>query len=153
MSSGFEPSHSSLSLSCRLMRVFRPVVQVPMLAVSDPGHHHSFRCAVAAELVSDNDARCAPGRPQELPEETNCGKAITLRLYEDVEDNAVLIDCSPEVMSDTVDLQKHFIQMPLIASSGTSSPEPVGILFAELIAPAPDRFVADEHAAGRHQLF
>jgi hypothetical protein len=37
-----------------------PVVQIPMLSMSNAGHHHSFRCAVAAELVSDNDARGAP---------------------------------------------------------------------------------------------
>ena len=66
-----------------------------MLSVSHAGHHHSLSCAVAAEFVSDNDARCAPGRPEELPEETNCGKAIPIRLYEDVEDNAVLIDRAP----------------------------------------------------------
>ena len=95
VSSRLEPSHSPLPFSRWLMRVLGSVVQVSMLSVSDAGHHHSFRCAVAAELVSDDDARCAPGRPQELPEQTNCRKAITLRLYEDVEDNAVLIDGAP----------------------------------------------------------
>src|SRR4051794_10936105 len=56
-------------------------------------------------------------------------------------------------MLNAVDLEEYLIQMPLIASSGTSSPEPVGILFAELIAPAPDCFVGDQHSACSHELF
>ncbi len=54
---GFEPPHSPLSLTRRLMGILRPVVQVTMLSMSDAGHHHPFRCAVAAELISNNDAR------------------------------------------------------------------------------------------------
>jgi hypothetical protein len=41
-------------------------------------------------------------------------------LDEDIEDYTVLIDRSPEVMSDAVDLEENFIQMPL--STGSSSP-------------------------------
>src|SRR3954451_15899802 len=41
VSRGLEPSHAPLPLTRRLMRVLRPVVQVPMLAVRDAGHHHS----------------------------------------------------------------------------------------------------------------
>ena len=72
---------------------------------------------------------------------------------EDIEDYAVLIDRSPEVMRDAVDLEENFIQMPLITDSSTPSPETGSIFFSELIAPASDRFVADEHSACRHHLF
>ena len=141
MPSGFEPSHSPLALTRRLMRVLSPVVQVPMLSVSHAGYHHSLRRAVAAELVSNNDARFAASGPQQLAKEADRGKPISLRLHEDVEDHAVLINRSPQVVSDAIDLQEDFVEMPFIAGSSTPSPQPVGILFAELIAPAPDRLI------------
>ena len=57
VSRGFEPSHSPLPLTRRLMRVLRAVVQVPVLSMSDAGHHNPFRRSVAAEFVSNDHAR------------------------------------------------------------------------------------------------
>ena len=104
--SGFEPSHSSLPLSRRLMRVLRAVVQVPMLAMGNAGHHHSFRCPVTAQLVSHNDAWVASGCPQQLAKEPHGGKTISFRLHENVEHDAVLIDRSPEIMPTPLILRK-----------------------------------------------
>ena len=66
-----------------------------MLSMSNAGHHHSFRCAVAAELVSDNDARCAPVARNSFLKKRIAAKRSRFGLYEDVEDNAVLIDRAP----------------------------------------------------------
>jgi hypothetical protein len=63
VSSGLKPSHSPLPLSGRLMRVLRPVVQVAMLSMSNARHHHSFRCPVTPQFVSNNDARFASSCP------------------------------------------------------------------------------------------
>src|SRR3954464_11070434 len=98
-----------------------------MLSMSYAGHHHSSSRSVAAELVSDNDARFASCHLEQLAKESDRGKPIPLRLDKDVEDNAVLIDRPPEVVSDAVDLEKDFIQIPFVASASTSSREPVGI--------------------------
>ena len=121
--------------------------------MSNAGHDHSFRRAITAELVSNNDPGFAPSRPQQLAKEPDCGKPIPLRLHEDVEDHAALINRSPQVVSDTIDLQEDFVQMPFIAGSSTSSPQPVGILLAELITPAPDRLIGDDHTACSHHVF
>ena len=77
---------------------------------------------------------CA-GRPQELPKETNCGKAIALGLYEDIKDNAVLIDRSSQAVSDAVDLKETLVQMPFVSGLSTPSSQAIGILFIELFAP------------------
>ncbi len=42
--------------------------------------------------------------------------------------------------------------MPLVARPGAPSPQAIGKLAAELIAPAPDRLVTDHYAACRHDL-
>ncbi len=74
VSGGFESPHSPLPFTCRLMRILSQVVQVPMLSMSNAGHHHSFRRAVTAELVSNNDPGFAPSHPQQLAKETDSGK-------------------------------------------------------------------------------
>ena len=94
---GLEPAHPPLSFSCGLVRVLRSVVQVPVLSVSNTRHHHPFCRSVAAELVGNDDARLAPSRPQKLAKEAHGCEAIALWLDQNIEDNAVLIDRSPEV--------------------------------------------------------
>src|SRR4051794_38042211 len=153
MPTGLEPAHSPLAFSRRLVRVLRPVVQIPMLSVSNAGHHDSFRCRVAAQLVRDDYAWLSSCSTQQLAKETNCGKAIPLRLNKDIENNAVLIDGSPEIMRAAVDLEKDFIQMPFIPGSGASSSEAVGVMFAELLTPPPDRLVAEHDTTCRHHVF
>ena len=151
--SGFEPSHSSLPLTRRLMRVLRPVVQVPVLPVSDAGHHDSFRCGVAAQFIG-NDHAWMPmaGRPQQLAKEPHGRETVALWLHQNIDDNTVLIDGPPEIMRDAIDIEEDLVQMPFVAGSGTPSPQAIGVLLAELFAPAPDRFIADHHAACRHHL-
>ncbi|MCU1292286.1 MAG: hypothetical protein JWP08_1136 [Bryobacterales bacterium] len=107
---GFEASHSPLALTRRLVRVLRPVVQVSMLSMSHTGHHYALRCPVAAQLVRNDDARFAPSCPPQLAKEPQGGEPVPLWLYKDVEDYAVLIYRSPEVVSDTVDLQEDFVR-------------------------------------------
>ena len=61
--SGFEPPHASLPLTRRLMRVLGPIVQVPVLSVSNARHHDPFRGGIAAQLVRYNHAgRTREGR-------------------------------------------------------------------------------------------
>ena len=42
--------------------------------------------------------------------------------------------------------------MPFVSDTSKSFPETVGILLAEVITPAPDRFVADHDSTCRHHL-
>lgn len=150
---GFESPHAPLSFTRRLMRVLRPVVQITMLSMSHVGHHHSFCCPVAAELISNNDARLASCTPQQLAKEPDRGKPVPLRLHKDIQDDTILIDRSPQVMSDTVDFQEDLVQMPFITGPGTASSKAIDILLAELVTPAPDRLVAEHHSTSRHHLF
>ena len=119
---GFEPPHASLPLTCRLMRVLGPVVQVPVLPVSNAGHHDSFRGRVAAQLVRNDHARTPPaGGPQQLAEEPHGRETVALWLHENVDDDAVLIDGSPEIMPHAIDVEEDLVQMPFVAGPGTPS--------------------------------
>ena len=61
---------------------------------------------------------------------------IPLRLNQNIEDNTVLINGSPEVMSDTVDLEKDLVQMPFVADPGKAATDLVGEMLTELARPA-----------------
>lgn len=92
-----------------------------MLSMSNAWHHDSFCSGIAAQLVRNDHARL-PCAPQQLAEETDGRKAIPFGLNQDVENNPVLIDSSPEIVSDTVDLQEDFVQMPFVAGTRATSP-------------------------------
>ena len=77
------------------MRVFRPVVQVSVLPVSNISHHHSYSRTVTAELVGNDNTRSTAGYPQEPAKEPDGRETIALRLDENIEDHAVLIDGAP----------------------------------------------------------
>jgi hypothetical protein len=87
------------------------------------------------------------GGSQQSAKEMHLRESVPFGLHKDIEGDAVLIDGSPEVVSDAIDLEEDFIEMPLIARSGTSSPKTVGILFTKLVTPASDGLVTDQHAA------
>ena len=92
---GLEASHSPLTLPCRLMRVLGPVVQVPVLSVSDGRHDHSFRRSIASQLIGDHHARPPATATQQLTEKADGGVSITFGLDQNVDHGPVLVDRSP----------------------------------------------------------
>src|SRR5436305_8249253 len=112
VAAGFEVSHPSLPLTRRLMRVLRSVIQIPVLSVSYLGHHHSFGGGITAQLVSNDHAWSMPSGSQQPAEETHGSKSITLSLHKDIDHDSMLIDGSPEIVRNAVDLEEHLIQMP-----------------------------------------
>ena len=56
-------------------------------------------------------------------------------------------------MLHSVDLEKDLVEMPLVARLRSLPSELVGVRLAELVAPAPDRLVAELHSPEcHHQL-
>jgi hypothetical protein len=74
----------------------------------------SPRHGVAPQLIS----HARPGRLlqtlRKSPEEALDGLAIALPLNKDVEDNAMLIDGTPEIVLYSLDSDKHFVHVPLV---------------------------------------
>jgi hypothetical protein len=100
MPSRLEPPHAPLALAGWLMRVLGPVIKVSVLSMSNAGHDRPFRGGIAAQLVGNDHARTSPSGSQQLTEEPHCSEAVTLWLNKNIDDDAVLIDGSPEIMRD-----------------------------------------------------
>jgi hypothetical protein len=124
-----------------------------MFSMGNTGHHDPFCDAVASEFVCDDHAWPTPGRSQQLAEEPDGGESILLWLHENIKDYPVLIDCSPKIVGHSVDLEEDFVQMPFVTGPTAASPQTSGIRFTKLVAPTPERLIAEQYSPSRHQLF
>src|SRR5208337_619807 len=64
-----ETLHGPLSSSCRLVGVFRPVVEALVLAMLDAGHDLPLGRGIAAQLVGDQHPRRSPLLLQKLAQQ------------------------------------------------------------------------------------
>ena len=107
--------------------------------------------SVAADLIGVDDLRDIVFS-QQPGQEGPCSVSITMPLKQNVEHEAVLVDCSPEPVSDAIDIRPHLVQM----LPGTPSVFPVAQAFgeerAELDTPFAEGLVAELNAAPAQQL-
>jgi hypothetical protein len=93
------------------MRVLAPILEIAVLPVFDARQHLPFCCTTAFQLIGDDDLWDIVAAFEELAEELLGGLLIPPTLDQNVEDMAVLIDRSPQIMTLTLDCQKDLIQM------------------------------------------
>ena len=99
---------------------------------------------IAGELVGDDYTRLASGRCENAPQECLGSQLITSLLHQDVEDNAVLVDGTPEPVSLALDFELHFIEMPLVTRLSTSASQSRGVGRPELRTPGTDRLAGND---------
>jgi len=86
---------------------------LPVLNARQDG---GLRCCIALQLVSDDHARRIAQAFKHLPEEALCGVGVSPGLHQDVENLAVLIDSTSQVVELAIDGEIDFIQMPFVPS-------------------------------------
>ena len=111
-----ETPHPPLALPGRLVRILRPVVQ-PLAP--------SVLCA-----------------GEDFPR----GRHIAAGLRQDIEDFAVLIDGSPEVVLLAIDGKEHLVRGSRVTRARASTAQRIGVNPAEFPAPRPDRLIDRYHA-------
>ena len=99
----FKPSHLSLTLPCGLVGDFGAIVPVSVRAMGDGRHDRSVRSPVAAQLVGDQPPRLTLLALQQLAKKACGSPAVAPRLDEDVDDVAILIDGTPEIVAPSLD--------------------------------------------------
>ncbi len=67
-----------------------------------------------------------------------------MRLEQDVDHVAVLIDRTPEILPPTLDGHEEFVQVPRIAQPTLATLERTGVLGTELQTPQSDGLVSDD---------
>src|SRR5438045_3290655 len=143
-----EPLHDPLSSSGRLMGVFGPVIEALVLTMLDPGHDLPFGSGVALQLVGDEHTRGSTLVLEELAEQAFGGLLVAPALDENIKNEAVLVDGTPEPMLLPGEADDHLIEVPFVATARRSPTDAVGEFPAEFEAPLPDRLVRHQDAAG-----
>ena len=80
------------------------------------------------------------------------GYLIAPLLDQDVQNDSVLVNGSPQPVTFATDLQRNFVQMPLVAGACSSLTQPCGEGGSEFGAPLTDGFVADDDATLGEQI-
>ena len=132
---------------------FGPVVGVAGGVVDHRRHDDPVRGAVAPEAIGDEAVRDTAAPLEQLAKEPRGGVAIPAGLEQDVDDLAILVDGSPEILTPAANGHEEFVQMPRVADRPGPLPEPPRVGEAKGLAPVPDGFVRDGDAAVREEVF
>ena len=145
-------SHAPLALTGGLMAVFGAIVHagtglhehVPHVRkLQDLG----FRGWTAAQLVGNDLAWCLRAGGEHALEEAFGCDLVAAFLQKNVEFSAMLIDGAPQQVGFSAQRHEHLVQMPGRSRLAACTLGAMRKARAELVAPAPDRLVADDHTA------
>ena len=135
----FELSHLSFSLPRRLVRDFGAIVLVLLGAMADGRHDAPMRRRIASQLVGDQPTRHAALTFQQLAEKPFGGPVAT-RLDEDVDDVAILIDGTREILPLSLDRDEDLVQVPCVSLATLAALQSTSVFRPELDAPKTDGF-------------
>src|SRR5438045_9465556 len=134
------------------MRVFGPIIEALGLRMLDPRHGLPLGRGVALQLVGDEHTRCSTLLLEELAEQAFGGLLVAPALDENIENEAVLVDGTPEPMLVPGDADDDLIEVPLVATARRALTNAVGEFPAEFTAPLPDRLMRHRNASGGQHL-
>ena len=153
-----EASHTALAFTRGLMTIFGAIVYSGTGFDEDVFHvcqfrYLGFRGRIAAKLIGHDLARpFGTSGEHTLEKSLGCCLVATL-LQQDIEFGTVLINRSPQQIRLAAQRNKHFVEVLGRARLATRSLNAMREARAEFVAPAPDRFVTDDHPALKQQLF
>ena len=103
------------------MGVFGAVIEALVLAMFDPGHDLALGRGVALELVGDEHTRGSTLLLEELAQQAFGGVLVAPALDENIENEAVLVDGTPQPMLFPGDADDDLIEMPFVATARRSA--------------------------------
>lgn len=134
------------------MAAFRSIAQASMLSMLAPRHDLSLGHAVAREFVGVHHARYDALLLEQLAQEALGGFGIASALHQDVKDDTVLVDSTPEPMFPTGVADLHLIEKLLVSRCRPTAADLIGKTLAELQRPLAHRLMAYLDASGGEHL-
>lgn len=107
---------------------------------------------IAAQFVCDYNAWIAETGHQPL-HETPCRFGVSMRLYENVQNVTVCIDCPPEPEFHTSDRHDNFVQVPFVRRCRAVTFDTIRKVVSKSVHPLPDSLPTDDHSVIRQQVF
>ncbi len=138
-----KPTHVTFSLASRFVGDFGSVVRIDMVDVIHRGHDRPMSRIIAAKFVGDYPPRFPTLTFEQAVEKPFRGTLIAAALHQHINDIAVLINGTPEILALALDRDKHFVDMPHIAQAALPFFEFSSIVRPKLLTPLPNRFIRD----------
>jgi hypothetical protein len=149
----FEPPHGSLSLPCRLVRVFGAIIQAFVLAMFDAGYAFFLGGRIAGQFVRDDHTWYVPQPFEQLAEKLLGCILVASTLHQNSKQVAIVIASTPEIVLLSIHFEKYLIQMPCIANLATTMFQFIGRRLPTFQTPLPDGFISQHSLSLGHQLF
>ena len=86
-----------------------------------------MRNPVAGQLIGDQPPRRTLLALQQLAEKACGSPTVATRLDEDIDDVAILIDGTPEIVPPSLDGDEDLVQVPDVAQPALSTPESASV--------------------------
>lgn len=110
-----EPSHRPFSLASRFLGDFGSIVRIDVIEMFHARHHRAVSGVIAPEFVGHQPSGSpALAFDQATKKPFSC-MLIAAVLHEDINDIAVLIDRTPEILPLALNRDKEFVDMPGVA--------------------------------------
>jgi hypothetical protein len=117
-----------------------------------PGHQPATSNPIAGQLVGHQDPGHVLQSCEQLTKEPGGGLSVAVGGDQDVQHIPVLVHRAPQVVGLASDLDEHLVQMPLVAWSGPTTAQAVGVDLPKFATPLVDGVVGDAHTAFSHHL-
>ena len=111
-----------------------------------------MRSRIASKLVGNELPWWAPLVFQHLAKEALSGSLVSMACDQNIQDVAVLVHCSPKIMTFAADGDEHFVHVPNVAESTLSSPQSTGVFGSKFPAPGSNGFVGNGDATFSEQV-
>jgi hypothetical protein len=108
---------------------------------------------ITSEFVGDQPAGFAPLAFEQATEKPFSSLLIAAALHENINDIAVLIDGSPQILLLSLNRDKHFVEMPGVTQAALSFFQFASISRTKLLTPLTNGFIGDGDAAFCEELF
>lgn len=130
------------------MGILRPIVQTFVGAMFNAGHDDALGCIIRSKLVGNHDAWRRTLPFQKLSHQTFCSLGIAAALHQDVNDEAFLIDGTPEPMLLSPNGDDHFVEVPFVPELADRPPtDMIGEVATEFFCPQPHGLVRNGNAS------
>ena len=123
----FKAFHRPFALSGALMRVLGAIVEIPRLPVGHRPHELAVSNPVAGQFVGHQHPRHIRRPLSSLRKNRLAALAFRRDCTKHVQDVAVLVDATPQVTGDAVDLHEDLVEVPLVAGAGAPPAQLVGV--------------------------
>jgi hypothetical protein len=153
LAGGLKPLHASLSLAGGLVGVLCSIIEIPVLEMFHSWENFLLGRSVALLFIGDDDSRHVRQAREQLAKEPLCGPLVLAALHQDNQHVPLLIHGTLQIVTFSLDRQKHLVHMPLVARPGASAAQLIRVLLAKLAAPLADGFIGHDHSTFKQELF